>query len=258
MTADRIPVADFPYKPGQGVRARDGLHAVADRDGFAFLACCRIHAGAGRWDGGRWPDTADAGTLARAGAREACGRLLTPMEAASALGVSPLTAGRWADDSLAGYRTAGGHRRLDIEEVAALAREGAPAGLLAVPVIRAILGGSLGLARAIASGCDAEALRAAADAGEALAAVCRGLAPDPEADPDPAPGPVPRDAPPACGTGEDGPEARERRLRAWRLAGQPENPRREPRCPREEAVLAAHEAGALTLGGARAAMVTRT
>ena len=42
---------------------------------------------------------------------------------------------------------------------------------------------------------------------------------------------------------------RERRLRAWDLRGQPETPRREPAVPREAAVLAAHRAGDLVLGG---------
>jgi len=49
-------------------------------------------------------------------------------------------------------------------------------------------------------------------------------------------------------------ETRRRRLRAWRMRGQPQKPRRQdPPGPREAAVLAAHDAGVLVLGGDYAA-----
>ncbi|HMH92542.1 MAG TPA: hypothetical protein VK586_15830 [Streptosporangiaceae bacterium] len=48
---------------------------------------------------------------------------------------------------------------------------------------------------------------------------------------------------------EEDRRARERRLRAWALHGQPEKPRRPERiAPREAEVLAAHRGGDLVLG----------
>jgi excisionase family DNA binding protein len=253
MTADRVPVADFPFPPGEGVRAGDGAWSVADRGGFAFLACCRVHAGAGWWWGGRWPEPAELGSVTPAHGPQACGRLLTPREVAAAFGVSPLTPVRWAEAGrLTAYRTAGGHRRFDVAEVAALApaAERAPrrardeTAQMAARVIRALLNGSEGLARSIARAHGGEALAAAAAAGEGLAALCREIGAPPAGAAPPA----------AAGPGED----QERHLRAWRLAGQPESPQpQEPPRPREEVVLAAHRAGALVLGGDFAAAVTR-
>ena len=59
---ENIPVADFPFPVGSAVRGSLGsLYAVADRGGFAFVACCLTHERAGSASG--WHPQRNAGRM---------------------------------------------------------------------------------------------------------------------------------------------------------------------------------------------------
>jgi len=51
VTAGRMPLAMLGVAPGTFVRTWGTVRVMAERDGAAFLACCREHAAAGRWHG---------------------------------------------------------------------------------------------------------------------------------------------------------------------------------------------------------------